>query len=199
MSISRGQLCVMLQRVTRTLPRGFLSGGPVRNIRLPRRRWQSVSRGRSILSVVPAGRASRPPAISTPKIRAASPTSSTRSARSTCCRAFRQPTGTTHDRDGRGGSVRRPISASGSAARATFRSVVGAQPAASGEGYELNFENTPVTGVAKVVLGDILQARLHDRSARAGHRHARLRAAGAEGRSALSCSKARCASAAPRW
>ena len=34
--------------------------------------------------------------------------------------------------------------------------VVGAQPAAGGEGYELNFENTPVTGVAKVVLGDIL-------------------------------------------
>src|SRR3954451_24877350 len=31
----------------------------------------------------------------------------------------------------------------------------GAQPAAGGEGYELNFENTPVTGVAKVVLGDI--------------------------------------------
>jgi general secretion pathway protein D len=32
----------------------------------------------------------------------------------------------------------------------------GAQAAANGEGYELNFENTPVTGVAKVVLGDIL-------------------------------------------
>ncbi|MEA2959915.1 MAG: ral secretion pathway protein [Alphaproteobacteria bacterium] len=35
--------------------------------------------------------------------------------------------------------------------------VVGAQPATNGgDGYELNFENTPVTGVAKVVLGDIL-------------------------------------------
>jgi general secretion pathway protein D len=32
-----------------------------------------------------------------------------------------------------------------------------AQPAASGEGFELNFENTPVTTVAKVILGDILQ------------------------------------------
>jgi general secretion pathway protein D len=30
------------------------------------------------------------------------------------------------------------------------------QPAASGGGYDLNFENTPVTTVAKVVLGDIL-------------------------------------------
>jgi general secretion pathway protein D len=31
-----------------------------------------------------------------------------------------------------------------------------AQPAASGEGYDLNFENAPVVTVAKVVLGDIL-------------------------------------------
>jgi len=30
------------------------------------------------------------------------------------------------------------------------------QPAASGDGFELNFENTPVTTVAKVVLGDIM-------------------------------------------
>jgi hypothetical protein len=30
------------------------------------------------------------------------------------------------------------------------------QPAASGDGYELNFENTPVAIVAKVVLGDIM-------------------------------------------
>jgi general secretion pathway protein D len=35
--------------------------------------------------------------------------------------------------------------------------IVGVQAAPGGEGYELNFENTPVTGVAKVVLGDILQ------------------------------------------
>ena len=31
-----------------------------------------------------------------------------------------------------------------------------AQLTPSGEGYELNFENTPVTTVAKVILGDIL-------------------------------------------
>jgi general secretion pathway protein D len=31
-----------------------------------------------------------------------------------------------------------------------------AQPAASGDGFELNFENTPVATVAKVVLGDIM-------------------------------------------
>jgi general secretion pathway protein D len=32
-----------------------------------------------------------------------------------------------------------------------------ARPGSSGEGYELNFENTPVAQVAKVVLGDILR------------------------------------------
>ena len=32
------------------------------------------------------------------------------------------------------------------------------QPVVSGNGFELNFENTPVATVAKVVLGDILQA-----------------------------------------
>jgi general secretion pathway protein D len=31
-----------------------------------------------------------------------------------------------------------------------------AQPAAGGNGYDLNFENTPVATVAKVVLGDIM-------------------------------------------
>src|ERR1035437_2826076 len=29
------------------------------------------------------------------------------------------------------------------------------QPTANGQGYELNFENTPVASIAKVVLGDI--------------------------------------------
>ncbi len=31
------------------------------------------------------------------------------------------------------------------------------QPVAAGNGFDLNFENTPVATVAKVVLGDILQ------------------------------------------
>jgi general secretion pathway protein D len=41
----------------------------------------------------------------------------------------------------------------------TIPAVEGAEPrpTASGEGYELNFENTPIASVAKVVLGDILQ------------------------------------------
>lgn len=36
--------------------------------------------------------------------------------------------------------------------------VVTTQPVASGDGYELNFENTPIVTVAKVILGDILGA-----------------------------------------
>jgi general secretion pathway protein D len=41
----------------------------------------------------------------------------------------------------------------------TIPAVEGAEPrpTAGGEGYELNFENTPIASVAKVVLGDILQ------------------------------------------
>ncbi len=41
----------------------------------------------------------------------------------------------------------------------TIPAVEGAEPRSTpgGEGYELNFENTPIASVAKVVLGDILQ------------------------------------------
>ena len=34
--------------------------------------------------------------------------------------------------------------------------VEGAEPSASGEGFDLNFDNAPITTVAKVILGDIL-------------------------------------------
>jgi general secretion pathway protein D len=51
-----------------------------------------------------------------------------------------------------GGEGTKPASFYGSEAQV----VAPVQPSASGEGYELNFENTPVTTVAKVVLGDIM-------------------------------------------
>src|SRR5262249_12865532 len=54
--------------------------------------------------------------------------------------------------DARAGEGSRPASFYGSQPA----TVVPTQRTASGEGYELNFENTPVTTVAKVVLGDIL-------------------------------------------
>jgi general secretion pathway protein D len=55
---------------------------------------------------------------------------------------------------------RRPASyygsAGGASAGAESGAVEGAQRAASGDGYELNFENTPVSTIAKVILGDIM-------------------------------------------
>jgi len=68
---------------------------------------------------------------------------------------FPQQTGTTSTAQPGGGL--RPSTYIGEQQVAAEKpNFTGAQPAASGEGYELNFENTPVTGVAKVVLGDIL-------------------------------------------
>jgi general secretion pathway protein D len=58
-------------------------------------------------------------------------------------------------RTGSGGGPR-PASYFGTGTGTGTERVVGAQRASSGEGYELNFENTPVTTVAKVILGDIL-------------------------------------------
>jgi general secretion pathway protein D len=68
---------------------------------------------------------------------------------------FPQPTGATST--GRADGVRPATYLGTGSAVSDVSNVVGAQQSAGGEGYELNFENTPVTGVAKVVLGDILQ------------------------------------------
>jgi general secretion pathway protein D len=54
----------------------------------------------------------------------------------------------------RGGDTRRPASYYGSGTE--LQTLTPVERAASGEGYELNFENTPITTVAKVVLSDIL-------------------------------------------
>ena len=69
---------------------------------------------------------------------------------------FPKPTGTASTGSGEGAAAATYF---GTASGTTGPSpgVVGAQPSASGEGFELNFENTPITGVVKVVLGDILQ------------------------------------------
>jgi general secretion pathway protein D len=56
--------------------------------------------------------------------------------------------------------ARRPIAAEGSAADSdpavTGALTEGAQASAGGQGYEMNFENTPIATVAKAILGDIL-------------------------------------------
>jgi general secretion pathway protein D len=67
---------------------------------------------------------------------------------------FPQQTGTTST--GQPGGVRPSTYIGEQQVKAEKPNFTGAQQSAGGEGYELNFENTPVTGVAKVVLGDIL-------------------------------------------
>src|SRR6185295_3457688 len=64
---------------------------------------------------------------------------------------FPQQTGTTTTGPTEGS---RPVTYEGTVAGAPPGTV---QTTANGEGFELNFENTPVTTVAKVILGDILQ------------------------------------------
>jgi len=68
---------------------------------------------------------------------------------------FPQQTGTTSTAQP-GGGLRPSTYIGDQQVAAEKPNFTGAQQAAGGEGYELNFENTPVTGVAKVVLGDIL-------------------------------------------
>ena len=71
---------------------------------------------------------------------------------------FPQQTGTASDRPRR--TARAPATYLGTGSPAAARAISPASSArsrrANGEGFELNFENTPVTGVVKVVLGDIL-------------------------------------------
>jgi general secretion pathway protein D len=69
---------------------------------------------------------------------------------------FPRPTGTTSTGQGDGARPATYFGAEGASGVRDISQINGAQPAPNGEGYELNFENTPVTGVAKVVLGDIL-------------------------------------------
>src|SRR5215468_3598686 len=62
-----------------------------------------------------------------------------------------EPNGNPSDR-------RRPVIVEGGRAPAepTEAAVAQVGATASGSGYDLNFENTPVANVAKVILGDIL-------------------------------------------
>ena len=70
---------------------------------------------------------------------------------------------------------------------------------AAGEGYDLNFENAPVTTVAKVILERHSRLRLHHRSARAGHRDADVRTPGRRRRRAVRAGKRVARRATSRW
>jgi general secretion pathway protein D len=126
----------------------------VRNNRWPQRQLRSVSRGRLIVSICLLAAVTASCNVLSNEDQRREPDVFDKVRAIDLLPRFPQPTGTAST--GRAGGV--PSSTYyGEAGGATDLSrVVGAQPAPNGEGYELNFENTPVTGVAKVVLGDIL-------------------------------------------
>jgi general secretion pathway protein D len=126
----------------------------VRNNRWPQRQLRSVSRGRLIISICLLAAVTASCNVLSNEDQRREPDVFDKVRAIDLLPRFPQPTGTAST--GRAGGV--PSSTYyGEAGGATDLSrVVGAQPAPNGEGYELNFENTPVTGVAKVVLGDIL-------------------------------------------
>jgi general secretion pathway protein D len=66
---------------------------------------------------------------------------------------FPQPSGTTVDTGT--GTAERPTVYYGRGSP-DVRAAADAEPTADGSGYELNFENTPIPAVTKVILGDIL-------------------------------------------
>jgi len=127
----------------------------VRNIRWPQRRLRSVLRGRLIVSVCLLAVATASCNVLSNEDQRREPDVFDKVRSIDLLPRFPQPTGTTST--GRGDSGR-PATylGTGGGGAGDVSAVVGAQQAATGEGYELNFENTPVTGVAKVVLGDIL-------------------------------------------
>src|SRR5437764_1091737 len=147
------QLCVIKQRVT--LPRRILSGGPVLSIRWPQRRLRSVSRGRIILSVCLLALAAAACNVLSNEDQRREPDVFDKIRSVDLLPRFPAPTGTASTSRGQGAGPQTYLG-EGTQPR-DVSTVVGAQPAPGGDGYELNFENTPVTGVAKVVLGDILQ------------------------------------------
>jgi general secretion pathway protein D len=127
----------------------------VRNNRLPRQRWQSVSRGRVILSVCLIAAATAACNVLNNEDQRREPDVFDKIRSVDLLPRFPAPTGTTTTGRGQGAG---PQTYLGDGAQPRdVSNIVGAQQAAGGEGFELNFENTPVTGVAKVVLGDILQ------------------------------------------
>ncbi|MEA2877917.1 MAG: ral secretion pathway protein, partial [Hyphomicrobiales bacterium] len=127
----------------------------MRNIRWPQRQLRSVLRGRLIVSVCLLAIATASCNVLSNEDQRREPDVFDKVRSIDLLPRFPQPTGTTSTGRGNGGQPATYLG-TGSAGAGDVSAVVGAQQAAGGEGYELNFENTPVTGVAKVVLGDIL-------------------------------------------
>src|SRR5215213_3646865 len=127
----------------------------VRNIRWPQRQLRSVFHGRLIVSVCLLAVATASCNVLSNEDQRREPDVFDKVRSIDLLPRFPQPTGTTSTGRGDG---RQPATylGTGGGGVSDVSTVVGAQQSAGGDGYELNFENTPVTGVAKVVLGDIL-------------------------------------------
>jgi general secretion pathway protein D len=121
---------------------------------LPRQRWHPCRAGRVILSVCLLGLATAACNLYTEDQRR-EPDVFDKIRSVDLLPRFPAPTGTSTT--GRGQPAGAQTYLGEGVQPRDLSKVVGAQPSPGGEGYELNFENTPVTGVAKVVLGDILQ------------------------------------------
>src|SRR5215467_8890798 len=132
-----------------------MSGGPVRRIRWPRR-VQSVSRGRVILSVCLLALAAAACNVLSNEDQRREPDVFDKIRSVDLLPRVPAPTGTKTTGLGQPAGPQTYLGDGTQQAR-DVSNIVGAQAAPGGDGYELNFENTPVTGVAKVVLGDILQ------------------------------------------
>jgi general secretion pathway protein D len=128
----------------------------VRSIRSSRLRLQSVSRGRVVLSVCLIALATAACNVLSNEDQRREPDVFDKIRSVDLLPRFPAPTGTKTTGLGQPAGPQTYLGEGGTQAR-DLSNVVGAAQAPGGEGYELNFENTPVTGVAKVVLGDILQ------------------------------------------
>jgi general secretion pathway protein D len=128
----------------------------VLSIRWPQQRLRSVSRARIVLSVCLLAWAAAACNVLSNEDQRREPDVFDKIRSVDLLPRFPAPTGTTTTGRGQLTGPQTYLGEGGTQLR-DVSSVVGAQQAPGGEGYELNFENTPVTGVAKVVLGDILQ------------------------------------------
>jgi len=128
----------------------------VRSIRSSRLRLQSVSRGRVVLSLCLVAIATAACNVLSNEDQRREPDVFDKIRAVDLLPRFPAPTGTKTTGMGQPAGPQTYLGDGTQQAR-DVSNIVGAQQAPGGEGYELNFENTPVTGVAKVVLGDILQ------------------------------------------
>jgi general secretion pathway protein D len=130
----------------------------VRNDRRPQQRWRTASRGRVIASVLLlASVATACNILTTTEDTRREPDVFDKVRSVDLLPRFPQQIATASTGRGDGAPPATYMGAPGNGGvPSSLAGVVGAQPAPNGEGFELNFENTPVTGVVKVVLGDIL-------------------------------------------